>query len=89
MLTPFDRLKTCLVDEWKGSWKLWSVQINALGLLLMGLGEALRESWTQLPSDLATKIPHSETIGMVMFGLGLVARVLKQGGSKTGDGAQS
>lgn len=73
-----DKLKTALIAEWKGSWKLWSVQANALGLGLMTFGEFMRDSWSQLPGDLANKIPHAETIGIIVFGLGLVARVLRQ-----------
>lgn len=81
-----DRIKNALIAEWTGSWKLWSVQANALGLALMSFGEIMRDSWSQLPDGLASKIPHAETIGIILFGLGLVARVLKQG-SKTHGGS--
>lgn len=79
-------IKNALIAEWRGSWKLWSVQANALGLALMGFGEIMHDSWDQLPASLAAKIPHAETIGIVMFAMGLVARLLKQGG-KSHDGS--
>jgi hypothetical protein len=82
MITPFekilDRVHDALVDEWKGSWKLWSVQINALGLAMMAFGEMLRGYWFQIPDWLLNRIPHAETIGVILFALGLVARLLKQ-----------
>lgn len=73
-----DALKKTMIAEWKGSWKLWSVQINALGLALMTFGQFMKDSWDQLPPSLAAHIPNAETIGIIIFGLGLVARLLKQ-----------
>lgn len=73
-----ERLKSALIDEWKGSWKLWSVQLNALGLVLMSFGELFKDSWNQLPDSLSSRIPHAETIGIILFALSLVARLCKQ-----------
>jgi hypothetical protein len=75
----FERVKDRLINEWKGSWKLWSVQLNALGLVLMSFGEIFKDSWNQLPESLASHIPHAEVIGMLLFGLSLIARLCKQG----------
>lgn len=78
-------LQARLVEEWKDLWKHWSVQLNALGLVLMALGEFLRDGWSIMPASLAQRIPHAETIGLLLFGLALIARFLKQGKKSHGD----
>ena len=73
-----NRLRISLIAEWKSSWKLWSVQINALGLMLMTFGVFIRDAIDWMPSSLVGRLPHAETIGIIFFGLGLIARILRQ-----------
>ena len=70
-------LKITLIDEWKSAWRYGSVQINAVGVFLMGLIEFLAPTWNAMPSELGDRIPYSTTISMVLFALGIVVRILK------------
>lgn len=76
--------KVGLIEDWKKSWKLPSIQINLLGFLLM-LIEFLSPTWAALPAEIQDKIPHSTTIALVLFGLGLIGRILKTQEKKDGD----
>lgn len=76
------KISDYLIHEWQHAWKLWSVQLNAIGLGLMVFGEVMRDSWSVLPPSLADKIPHAEVIGMVVFALGIIARLTKQAPKK-------
>lgn len=82
MHTPFDRtwnaVRNSLISEWRGGWKLWSVQINALGLALMAFGELVRDGVTFVPPVLMARLPHAEAIGMFLFALGMASRFLRQ-----------
>lgn len=76
------KISDYLIHEWQHAWKLWSVQLNVIGIGLMAFGEIMRDSWSALPPSLADRIPHAETIGLIVFILGLVARLMKQKPSK-------
>jgi hypothetical protein len=68
--------KVKLIDEWKSAWRFASVQIQAAGLVIMGVSQALGETWNQMPPNLQQLLPHANTIAMVLFGLGLIGRIL-------------
>lgn len=74
----FERVKALLIDDCHRFWKLWSVQISALGLVLMGIVEVLKDSVGLVPPALVDKLPHGEMIATVSFVLSLVARLIKQ-----------
>jgi len=67
-----------LVSGWRSAWKLWSVQLNALGLVLIGVAELLQQGIVALPPALLDKLPYASTIATVCFVLGLVARLIRQ-----------
>lgn len=71
-------VKAKLIDDWHRAWKLWSVQINAIGLVLMGVVELLKYASDNVPPSLVNKLPHGETIATVCFVLSMGARLLKQ-----------
>lgn len=70
--------KVSLIPDWKQAWKFASVHFQAAGLLLMGAAQILGETWNGLPPFLQQKMPHATTIALVLFGLGLIGRILKK-----------
>ena len=72
------KIESRLVAGWRSAWKLWSVQLNALGLALVGVAELLQQGIVSLPPALLDKLPHMSTIATVCFVLGLVARLIRQ-----------
>lgn len=76
--TMIEKLKNALVDDWKIAWKFWSVQLNAVGLVLMTVAEILRDSVGMVPPSLAHLLPHAQTLALGLFFLGLAARLIRQ-----------
>lgn len=69
--------KINLIEDWKSAWRYISVQFQAAGLLLMTLAQILGDTWNGMPATLQQKLPHATTIALVLFGLGLIGRVIK------------
>jgi len=67
-----------LIPGWRDAWKLWSVQINAIALFLMGVVEFLNYGFVSMPPALLDKLPHAQTIATVCFVLSMIARLIKQ-----------
>lgn len=79
-----------LIEEWRQSWRLWSVRLSALGAILTGLALAapdfLQSLWNGLPTDLRALLPVSVThaVPTALFILTIVARIVSQNAPKTG-----
>jgi len=79
-----------LIEEWRQSWRLWSVRLSALGAILTGLALAapdfLQSLWNGLPTDLRALLPASVThaVPTALFILTIVARIVSQNAPKTG-----
>lgn len=71
------RHKLSLVDDWKRGWKWASVRTSALGIIVMGAGEAFGSTWAGLPPSIQDRIPHSDVIAMILFSVALVGRFFK------------
>lgn len=67
-----------LVTNWKSIWKFWSVQLNALGILILAFGDAITQAWMHIPANLVGQVPHTQSIALIVFGLGIIARILNQ-----------
>lgn len=65
-----------LIEDWRKAWKFASVQINVLGLLVMAIDFA-GQTWNSLPPFIHEKIPNASTVAMVLFGLGILGRIVK------------
>lgn len=75
-----------LVSNWRRAWRWSSVRLSALGALVMGAAEVAGSSWSALPPDIRDSIPHAPTIGLVLFLLMPIARVLTtKGGTDDGE----
>ena len=69
-------LKVKLIPEWKEAWKYASVRFQAAGIFVMAVAQFMGEAWNGLPAGLQQKLPHASTIALILFGLGLIGRVL-------------
>lgn len=66
-----DRWRRRLIADWRKSWRLWSIQISALGTLLMA-------SWTALPAEFRASLPHGEWVAAGLFLLTFTTRLIDQ-----------
>ena len=62
-----------LIDGWAKSWRLFSVQANAIGLGIVA-------SYASLPSEFKAAIPQEWVMGAAgaTFALGLIGRLVHQ-----------
>lgn len=73
-----DWLRARLIDDAGKWWRMWSVRLNGLGLLLLSASQILSESWSTMPPDLRAALPYANVISIVLFASGLLARVVVQ-----------
>jgi hypothetical protein len=74
-----------LVDDWRRAWRWSSVQLSAVGAVVMGAAEIAGSSWSALPPDVRDNIPHAQTIALVLFVLLPIARIFTKGGKDDGE----
>jgi len=73
-----------LVEDWRKYWRFWSVQLAAVGTVITGIfvafPDAALSAWAILPHELKSSIPpqYMPLIGVVVFALSIVARLVKQ-----------
>ena len=81
-----------LIDDWRQCWRFWSIRLGALGSALTGFfiawPEAALHAWALLPEELRAAIPPHlmPLIGVGVFVLAMVARLLKQSKLQKGKG---
>lgn len=80
----WDKVQDHLIDDWHRAFKFASVQISLLGVAAMGAAEVLGSSWGGLPPSLQDRIPHAQTIAMVLFVLNIGGRVYQKKGKTIG-----
>lgn len=73
-----------LIDDWKKSWKLWSVRLSALGASAMGLFLYFPE-WTlylfnAMPREVRDLLPDNLALflAMIVFVGTAISRIVKQ-----------
>lgn len=66
-----------MVPNWKRSWKWASIQISAIGVILLGMIELISNSVIALPPHILKEIPHGSTIALVLFVLNIVGRLVR------------
>ena len=72
-----------LIENWKESWKWFSVQLAALGAAISGLliafPDAVLQALALLPKNLLAELDeYKATIALVLFISAIVARLIKQ-----------
>lgn len=79
-----DALRARLIDDWRRSWRFWSIRLSLLGALLSAIGaafpSAMLEAWNALPPDLRALIPAraAQIIAATLFVGTMAARLYKQ-----------
>lgn len=71
-------LKNRLVDDWRDSWRWWSVRFGSAGWTILALVEALRQAWIYVPPSLYPYLPFGRYLAGAFFAAGLISRFLKQ-----------
>ncbi len=72
-----------LVDNWKESWRWWSIHLPAIGAAITGTlivaPESILQAWTLLPADMRASLEaYRGYIALAAFGLAIVARLIEQ-----------
>ena len=73
-----------LVPEARAWWKLWSIRFNALGLALLAWVQvdpvSVLAVWNMMPPAVTRAVPASALmwVGMALFALSMVARLVVQ-----------
>ena len=65
-----------LIKEWKKAWKLASVRVAVLGMVLSSAVEIVSHAWVMLPRSLQDKLPSSTTVAIIFLGLTIIGRIL-------------
>mgnify|MGYP003460546226 FL=1 len=73
-----------LIDDWKKAWRLWSVQLNIITIIILtilnDLPSHIIASWSLLPEELKSQI-DKEVIAYVTMGLvviNILSRLVSQ-----------
>lgn len=73
-----------LTQDAKVWWKLWSVRLQAIGLLVTGwltaVPDAVLFAWNAMPPDMKAFLPpqYMPFIGLAILTLGILVRFIKQ-----------
>ena len=73
-----------LIDDWKKSWKLWSVQLNIISIIIItiltDLPSHIIASWALLPEEFKSQLDKDViagiSIGLIV--LNILARLVSQ-----------
>jgi hypothetical protein len=84
MTETLDWLDKHLVSEARDWWKLWSIRLNAVGAAILAWVTfdpvSVLAVWNMMPASLREVIPANafQFAALVLFGLGMLARFIKQ-----------
>lgn len=73
-----------LIENARIWWRLWSIRLNAIGLAILGYVQfdpiGALAVWNMLPGEVRRVAPPNilTVIGMVLFGLSMLARLVHQ-----------
>jgi hypothetical protein len=85
-----DAIRARLIDDWRRSWRFWSMRLSLIGAFFAAASaafpEAMLEAWNALPPDLRALVPaHAAQIIAAMLFLGtMAARLYRQGARDRG-----
>ena len=73
-----------LIDDWKKAWRLWSVQLNVITIIILAILNDLPShiiaSWSLLPEEIKSQI-DKEVIAYISMGLvilNILSRLVSQ-----------
>lgn len=88
------KIKLEFIEDWRDFWRFWSVRLGVIGSALTGFliafpDQAL-QAWLLLPADLKAYLPerYMPLVGVAIFVLSLIARVIKQSKLQPNQGAE-
>lgn len=67
-----------IINNWRKGWKFWSVQLSALGVLILSLPDVILQAWVALPSNLVDHLPHKQSVALSLFILSIAVRFIQQ-----------
>ena len=69
-----------MIENWRNAWKFWSLQLQAVGLVLITFPELILDAWVYLPVEVKSMLPteYSSFVGLFLIIAGMVARLIKQ-----------
>ncbi|MGN6817788.1 MAG: hypothetical protein ACTHJR_03865 [Sphingomonas sp.] len=85
-----DAIRARLIDDWRRSWRFWSMRLSLIGAVLATAGaafpDAMLEAWNALPPDLRALVPThaARIIAATLFVATMAARLYRQGARHDG-----
>jgi len=76
--------KQILIEDWQRCYRLWSVQLSAVGAVLLSILTAWPEStlylWQMMPAEIRQLIPERVATGLAafIFAMSAISRIIKQ-----------
>lgn len=73
-----------LINDWRKSWKFWSIRLGLIGTALTSIflaaPEAALYAWALLPDDIKSVLPPAfiKFSGIGILALSFIARLVKQ-----------
>ena len=73
-----------LIDNWKQSWRMWSIRLNAVGLAMLAWIQidpvSVMIVWNMMPIDARRVLPDNflMIVGSSLFALSMIARLVRQ-----------
>lgn len=68
-------MRACMIADLTRAWRFWSLRLSMLGA-------ALSAGWIALPPDTRALVPGSHWIGLCLFLLVALARLIDQPGAR-------
>lgn len=65
------------IENWKDGWKFSSIQLSTVGFAIMGVVEAVNQTWITLPPHMQALVPMAPAISWILFGGTIVGRLFK------------
>jgi hypothetical protein len=84
-------IRARLIDDWRRSWRFWSVRLSFVGLAWSFVGAAFPgfalDAWNALPDELRSLMPQhiARIIATIIFAAAMAARLFKQKDKSDGD----
>lgn len=79
------KLRYRMIDDLHLAWRFWSVRFASLGITLQSVmlaaPSAIPQLWAEMPAEARAMLPLGlvNAMPLVLFGLSLVSRFVKQG----------
>ncbi len=73
-----------LINNWRQSWRWWSVRVSALGAIvfafLLAAPDQVLAIWSALPPEVQALVPNAKEVGLFLTIAVAIARIVRQKG---------